>query len=106
MPRIFAIFFVLILVLCGIAQKVFKVPLTKHYANNYKVSDNYGKFHLSSTHFQLYDEEDDADIESEIINMYNISYFGKLWFSHSKPTNQLEFMFDTGSSWLWAGTYE
>ena len=48
----------------------------------------------------------DADIESEIINMYNISYFGKLWFSHSKPTNQLEFMFDTGSSWLWAGTYE
>ena len=88
------------------ADKVFKVPLTKHYSSNFKVADDNGKYHLNSTYLQLFEEDDDVEIESEIKNNHNISYFGKLWFSNSFETTQLDFIFDTGSSWLWAGIKE
>ena len=100
------ILLVTILTWSSMADKVFKVPLIKHYSSNFKVTDSDGKYHLNSTYLQLFEEDDDVEIESEIKNNHNVSYFGKLWFSNSFETTQLDFIFDTGSSWLWAGTKE
>ena len=101
MPRIFAIFFVLILVLCGIAQKVFKVPLTKHYVNNMKVADNTGKFYPNPYYVKLREPKEEFEIDASIWNENDILYYGKLWFSYSDTVKYLEVIFDTGSSWLW-----
>ena len=83
-------------------NNVFKVQLRKHYSDNSIISDSDRKLNLNSYNLKLYNAEDDGDIESKITNMYNITYFGKLWFSSKKPAIPLEFIFDTSSSWLWA----
>ena len=84
------------------------MPLRKHYADGFKIADSSGKFYPNST-FHLFsssDQEHDFEIESKITNIFNITYYGKLWFSNSNITDELEFIFDTGSSWLWASTPE
>ena len=88
------------------ASKVFKVPLKKHYADNFKIAGSNGQFYSNFSFLMLNGSEDDLKIESKIVNIKDISYYGKLWFSNSEPTDELDFLFDTGSSWLWASTME
>ena len=98
------ILLVIIFVSGSMADKIFKVPLTKHYSSNFKVADDNGKYHSNSTYLELFEEDDDVEIESKMKNNHNVSYFGKLWFSGPSETTQLDFIFDTGSPWLWVGT--
>ena len=98
MSRYIAIFLISILASSLSAQKIFKVPLTKYYA------DNFDKFSMNpdfdhSFSFREIDEEVEA--ESQIINQGNLLYYGSLWFSLSNEVTELQVIFDTGSSWLW-----
>lgn len=38
-------------------------------------------------------------LETELINYYNVQYYGKLYVGSLK--SEMELIFDTGSSWLW-----
>lgn len=49
-------------------------------------------------------EKDHEDYDTDIINQGDMVYYGDLWFFNAEPKTKLQFIFDTGSSWVWAGT--
>lgn len=100
-----AIVLVLVLIPLFASSNVYKVPMKKLYRNNMKIADETGRFYLNPQYinFQDIDEtEEQKEIEAEIINQQEMVYYGSLWFFLASPENELDFIFDTGSSWLWA----
>lgn len=102
MARSIWIFFIFIFVSRIAAQKTFTVPLTKQYVNNMKVADSLGNFYHNPHYVELRDASQLYKIESKITNDNDIVYYGNLWFSKGDIDDDLQFIFDTGSSWLWA----
>ncbi|CDW71184.1 eukaryotic aspartyl protease family protein [Stylonychia lemnae] len=54
--------------------------------------------------FSLFSTAPDTSgyVEKELMNYFNVQYYGKLYLGSQQE--QMTFIFDTGSSWLWAPT--
>ena len=48
-------------------------------------------------------ETDSDSYDLDLINYHDLTYYGTLWFFNNDPPQQLKVVFDTGSSWVWAG---
>lgn len=78
--------------------------MKKAYLNDLKVLNEEGDFVMNPKFRYLRNNEVGDDIfESRITDEYDLVYYGDLWFFKSEPAVKLQFIFDTGSSWLWAG---
>ena len=106
MSRNLYIFLVLILVSCGFAQKVVEVELKKHFVTGLEIADSEGNFSPNPFYVELRDVNEYNQVVSRIINSHEIVYYGYLQFSYAGVPDQLEFIFDTGSSWFWASASE
>lgn len=88
---------------CVFAQDTFTVQLTKEYNNKLKLADDEGRFYMNPSLSNLAEMEEADVYEAQIINQNDLLYYGNLWFFLSDPESKHQFIFDTGSSWLWAG---
>ena len=93
------ILFILLIVAALTSQQI-TIPLKKHCTNDRMLVDSNGEFYYNP----FFNETRDlSSYTSSITNSQNLLYYGSLWFFLSGSSQELEFIFDTGSSWLWAG---
>ena len=98
MPRLIAIFLVLVLASYSIGHKVFTVPLSMHYAEDNQVSDSAIKYNSDPNDFELRSGSE----EFEIYTKPNINgiFYVTMWYPQEEYFYESRFMLDTNSSRL------
>ena len=94
------LFIFILLIVAALTSQQITIPLKKHCTNDRMLVDSNGEFYYNP---YFNDTRDLSSYTSNITNSQNLLYYGSLWFFLSGSSQELEFIFDTGSSWLWAG---